>query len=133
MCTDRGSSYLGGRGCVCLFTPPPPPCRQTPPLGRHPVNTTSHVQCMLGYTPSPVNRMTHACENITFPTTRSVINPINVSGTITMRIQKDNFWVLEVGPDPHVSCNVYKSKTYIALVDDEEAYRVRPNHIFNQW
>ena len=23
-------------------------------------------QCMLGYTPSPVNRMTDACENITF-------------------------------------------------------------------
>ena len=64
MRTDHSSSHLEGGGAH--------------PLGRHPLYTTLPLpNCMLGYT--PVNRMTDTCENITFPTTWSVIWIINTT------------------------------------------------------
>ena len=62
------------RECWDTTYPPLETCKACwdttyPPLGDLQGMLGYHLQCMLGYHPSPVNRMTDRCKNITLPQT----------------------------------------------------------------
>ena len=74
--------------------------RQTPPLGRHPL-----PHCMLGYTPTPVNRMTDRYKNVILPQTS--LGAVKISELINHQFNYRRFRKMERTSHIYHSCTVH--------------------------